>query len=66
MLLSQTELSSNDSLIDKDKLFTINKLSLGFDLFKPIKSSVTKTCPSQLIDDPMPIVGIFIFLVICQ
>jgi len=39
MLLSQTELSSNDSLIEKDKWLTINKLRLGADLFKPIKSS---------------------------
>ena len=39
MLLSQTELSSNDSLIEKDKWLTINKLRLGVDLFKPIKSS---------------------------
>ena len=43
MLLSQTELSSNDSLIKKDKWLTINKLRLGVDLFKPIKSSVTRT-----------------------
>ena len=39
MLLSQTELSLNDSLIEKDKWLTINKLRLGVDLFKPIKSS---------------------------
>ena len=39
MLLSQTELSLNDSLIEKDKWLTINKLRLGADLFKPIKSS---------------------------
>ena len=39
MLLSQTELSSNDSLIEEDKWLTINKLRLGADLFKPIKSS---------------------------
>ena len=39
MLLSQTELSSNDSLIEKDKWLTLNKLRLGADLFKPIKSS---------------------------
>ena len=32
--------------------------------FKPIKSSVTKTCPSQLTDDPIPIVGIFNLFVI--
>ena len=39
MLVSQTELSSSDSLVIKDKLLTINKLRLGMDLFKPIKSS---------------------------
>ena len=39
LLLSQTELSLNDSLIEKDKWLTINKLRLGVDLFKPIKSS---------------------------
>ena len=27
--------------------------------FKPIKSSVTKTWPSQLTEEPIPIVGIF-------
>ena len=39
MLVSQTELNSSDSLVAKDKLLTINKLRLGVDLFKPIKSS---------------------------
>lgn len=39
MLVSQTELNSSDSLVKKDKLLTINKLRLGIDLFKPIKSS---------------------------
>ena len=39
MLVSQTELNLSDSLVIKDKLLTINKLSLGIDLFKPIKSS---------------------------
>ena len=39
MLVSQTELNSSDSLVIKDKILTINKLSLGVDLFKPIKSS---------------------------
>jgi len=39
MLVSQTELNISDSLVIKDKLLTINKLSLGVDLFKPIKSS---------------------------
>jgi len=39
MLVSQTELNSNDSLVNKDKILTINKLNLGLDLFKPIKSS---------------------------
>ena len=39
MLVSQTELNSNDSLVIKDKIFTINKLNLGLDLFKPIKSA---------------------------
>jgi hypothetical protein len=39
MLVSQTELNSSDSLVVKDKLLTINKLRLGVDIFKPIKSS---------------------------
>jgi hypothetical protein len=39
MLVSQTELNISDSLVIKDKLLTMNKLSLGVDLFKPIKSS---------------------------
>ena len=39
MLVSQTELNSSDSLVIKDKILTINKLNLGLDLFKPIKSS---------------------------
>ena len=39
MVVSQTELNSSDSLIAKDKLLNIKKLNLGFDLFKPIKSS---------------------------
>ena len=39
MLVSQTELNSSDSLVVKDKILTLNKLSLGLDLFKPIKSS---------------------------
>ena len=39
MLVSQTVLNSNDSLVNKDKILTINKLNLGLDLFKPIKSS---------------------------
>ena len=39
MLVSQTELNSSDSLVVKDKLLTMNKLRLGVDLFKPIKSS---------------------------
>jgi len=39
MLVSQTELNSSDSLVVKDKLLNINKLNLGLDLFKPIKSS---------------------------
>ena len=39
MVVSQTELSSSDSLIVKDKILNISKLNLGLDLFKPIKSS---------------------------
>ncbi len=39
MVLSQTETTSNDSLIVKNKILNINKLRIGFDLFKPIKSS---------------------------
>ena len=34
-------------------------------MFSPNKSSVTKTCPSQNFDDPIPIVGILSALVIC-
>ena len=33
-------------------------------LFSPIKSSITNTCPSQLAEEPIPIVGIFICSVI--
>ena len=33
--------------------------------FKPIKSSNTKICPSQLLDAPIPIVGTFTILVTC-
>ena len=39
MVLSQTETTSNDSLIINNKILNINKLRIGFDLFKPIKSS---------------------------
>tara|TARA_S200000501_G_scaffold347985_1_gene362827 strand:- start:343 stop:1080 length:738 start_codon:yes stop_codon:yes gene_type:complete len=39
MVLSQTETISNDSLIIDNKILKINKLRIGFDLFKPIKSS---------------------------
>ena len=39
MVFSQAEIQLNDSLIDKNKILNINKLSLGFDIFKPIKSS---------------------------
>tara|TARA_E500000178_G_scaffold339106_1_gene380161 strand:- start:14 stop:751 length:738 start_codon:yes stop_codon:yes gene_type:complete len=39
MVLSQTETISNDSLIINNKILKINKLRIGFDLFKPIKSS---------------------------
>ena len=39
MLVSQTEFNSIDSLVVKNKVLTINKLSIGVDLFKPIKSS---------------------------
>ena len=38
--------------------------NLIFVSFKPNKSSVTNTCPSQKTDDPIPIVGILIDLVI--
>ena len=33
--------------------------------FKPIKSSVTRTWPSQFTEAPIPIVGILIEFVIC-
>jgi len=39
MVVSQTELNSSDSLVVNDKILNINKLNLGLDLFKPIKSS---------------------------
>jgi len=39
MVFSQAESELNDSLTIKDKLLNINKLRLGFDVFKPIKSS---------------------------
>ena len=39
MVFSQTESELNDSLTIKDKLLNINKIRLGFDVFKPIKSS---------------------------
>ena len=38
MVFSQAESVLNDS-ITKDKLLNINKIRLGFDVFKPIKSS---------------------------
>ena len=39
MVFSQSESELNDSLTIKDKLLNINKIRLGFDVFKPIKSS---------------------------
>ena len=39
MVFSQAESELNDSLIIKDKLLNINKIRLGFDVFKPIKST---------------------------
>ena len=39
MVFSQAESELNDSLFIKDKLLNINKVRLGFDVFKPIKSS---------------------------
>jgi len=39
MVFSQVESELNDSLTIKDKLLNINKIRLGFDVFKPIKSS---------------------------
>ena len=39
MVFSQAESELNDSLFIKDKLLNINKIRLGFDIFKPIKSS---------------------------
>ena len=39
MVFSQAESELNDSLTIKDKLLNINKIRLGFDIFKPIKSS---------------------------
>ncbi len=39
MVFSQGESELNDSLTIKDKILNINKIRLGFDIFKPIKSS---------------------------
>ena len=39
MVFSQAESELNDSLTIKDKLLNINKIRLGLDVFKPIKSS---------------------------
>ena len=39
MVFSQAESELNDSLTIKDKILNINKIRLGFDVFKPIKSS---------------------------
>ena len=39
MVFSQAEGELNDSLTIKDKILNINKIRLGFDIFKPIKSS---------------------------
>lgn len=39
MVFSQTESELNDSLNTKNKILNINKISFGFDVFKPIKSS---------------------------
>ena len=39
MVFSQAEGELNDSLTIKDKILNINKIRLGFDVFKPIKSS---------------------------
>ena len=37
MVFSQAENQLNDSLIINDKILNINKIRLGFDIFKPIK-----------------------------
>ena len=65
--------NKNVSLMDIFLIFTSNEFfipiiyinffnkfltNLIFVLFSPNKSSVTKTCPSQNFDDPIPIVGI--------
>ncbi len=39
MVFSQAESELNDSLTIKNKILNINKIRLGFDVFKPIKSS---------------------------
>jgi hypothetical protein len=39
MVFSQAESELNDSLTIRDKILNINKIRLGFDIFKPIKSS---------------------------
>ena len=39
MVFSQAENQLSDSLIDKNRILNINKIRLGFDIFKPIKFS---------------------------
>ena len=39
MVFSQAESELNDSLTIKDKILNINKIRLGFDIFKPINST---------------------------
>ena len=39
MVFSQVENQLNDSLIEKNKTLNLDKIRLGFDIFKPIKSS---------------------------
>ena len=40
MVFSQAENQSSDSLIDKNKILNINKIRLGFDIFKPIACAI--------------------------
>ena len=45
-------------------MFTYFLTNLIFEFVKPIKSSVTNTCPSQWTEEPIPIVGILASFVI--
>ena len=52
----------NCSIINNLLTFEYFLTNLALISFNPIRSSVTKTCPSQCTEAPIPIVGIFRFL----